>query len=57
MRDTRTAKALAAFAVVTAFTLSVRADVPGTMATAAFERFKKLEGTWRGRSSKGWTPI
>jgi hypothetical protein len=25
-----------------------------TQARAAFERFKKLEGTWKGHSTKGW---
>jgi hypothetical protein len=31
---------------------STRGEV--TPARAAFERFKKLEGTWRGHSTKGW---
>jgi hypothetical protein len=30
-----------------------RADAAA--ARGAFERFKKLEGTWTGRSTKGWT--
>lgn len=28
-----------------------------TLAQAGFERFKKLEGKWRGRSTKGWEEI
>jgi len=33
------------------------AEVPATpeMSRAAFERLKALEGTWEGRSTKGWT--
>jgi hypothetical protein len=29
-------------------------DLDLTPARAAFERFKKLEGNWKGRSTKGW---
>lgn len=28
---------------------------PSTPARAAFERFKALEGVWKGESTKGWT--
>lgn len=27
----------------------------GELARQTFERFKKLEGSWKGRSTKGWT--
>jgi hypothetical protein len=30
------------------------ADPPPSSARAAFERFRKLEGTWKGESTKGW---
>lgn len=28
-----------------------------TLARSAFERFKKLEGAWKGRSTKGWEEV
>ncbi len=31
-----------------------KASVSADMAKAAFERFKKLEGKWHGKSTKGW---
>ncbi|MFY9608266.1 MAG: hypothetical protein WAU45_06570, partial [Blastocatellia bacterium] len=45
-------------------TIFVRARVPDgekpptpQPAVAAFEHFKKLEGKWRGRSTKGWEEV
>ena len=28
---------------------------PAAPASAAYERFKRLEGAWEGKSTKGWT--
>lgn len=38
----------------TASATNGKADTRADMAKAAFDRFKKLEGKWRGKSTKGW---
>ena len=43
-----------ALGVVMAFAAAQGGMEPGKPAKAAFERLKKLEGEWTGRSTKGW---
>lgn len=47
--------AILAIAMALAAGVGGRADGQQTSAARAFEQFRKLEGTWRGKSTKGWT--
>jgi hypothetical protein len=48
---TKLATVLVALALTTAL---AHADPSPEQARAAFERFKSLDGTWRGKSTRGW---
>jgi hypothetical protein len=45
----------AAAVVLPAADVTAPPGPPATPARAAFERFKELEGAWKGESTKGWT--
>jgi hypothetical protein len=53
----RTPRTLVATIVLLAAALPLAAEGPNPSPSAAreaFERFRKLEGTWKGESTKGW---
>lgn len=61
LRVLLTAGALAVFFIAPTTRVGAQArngEKPNpTPAAAAFERFKKLEGKWKGRSTKGWEEV